>query len=55
MIKPQLGSLFLTTVCSETLLSTVLFLLEADTELATALVGFLLGGKHGFAEEQVEC
>lgn len=52
MIKPQLDSLFLITVCPETLLSALLFILEADTELAATLVGFLLGGKHGFAEEQ---
>lgn len=46
MIKPQLGRLFLITVCYETLLSTVLFILEADPELA-ALVGFSLGENMG--------
>lgn len=55
MIKSQLGRLFLITVFSETLLSIVLFILEADTELATASVGFLPGGEHGFAEEYIEC
>lgn len=54
MIKPQLDRLFLITVCSETLLSAVLFILEADTELAAALVGFFQGEKHGFAEEQAD-